>query len=79
MQAIAGIAALILERKRDLKPDAVRKVLLSTAKDLGPKGRDIYFGAGLADAYQALTTAEAGGPAPANACGFARTASFSIS
>jgi len=64
---VSGIAALILERKRDLKPDAVRKILVSTAKDLGPKGRDIYFGAGLADAYQALTTAEAGGPAPSNA------------
>lgn len=64
---ISGIAALILERKRDLKPDAVRKILVSTAKDLGPKGRDIYFGAGLADAYQAVTTTEAGGPAPLNA------------
>ena len=28
--------------------------LLATAKDLGPKGRDIMFGAGLADAYDAL-------------------------
>jgi subtilisin family serine protease len=64
---VSGIAALILERKRDLKPDAVRKILLSTAKDLGPKGRDIYFGAGLADAYQAVTATEAGGPAPSNA------------
>ena len=64
---VSGIAALILERKRDLKPDAVRKILLSTAKDLGPKGRDIYFGAGLADAYQAVTATEAGGPAPLNA------------
>ncbi len=64
---VSGIAALILERKRDLKPDAMRKILVSTAKDLGPKGRDIYFGAGLADAYQALTAAEAGGPAPSNA------------
>lgn len=63
---VSGIAALILERKRDLKPDAVRKILISTARDLGPKGRDIYFGAGLADAYQALTATEAGGPAPAN-------------
>ena len=64
---MSGIAALILERKRDLKPDAVRKILISSAKDLGPKGRDIYFGAGLADAYQALTATEAGGPAPSNA------------
>jgi subtilisin family serine protease len=64
---ISGIAALILERKRDLKPDAVRKIMVSTAKDLGPKGRDIYFGAGLADAYQAVSTSEAGGPVPLNA------------
>jgi subtilisin family serine protease len=64
---VSGIAALILERKRDLKPDTVRKILTSSAKDLGPKGRDIYFGAGLADAYQALTATEAGGPAPSDA------------
>ena len=64
---VSGIVALILERKRELKPDAVRRILVSTAKDLGPKGRDIYFGAGLADAYQALTAAEVGGPAPLNA------------
>ena len=57
----------MLERKRDLKPDAVRRILVSTAKDLGPKGRDIYFGAGLADAYQALTAAEAGGRDASNA------------
>jgi hypothetical protein len=64
---VSGIAALILERNRDLKHDAVRKILTSSAKDLGPKGRDIYFGAGLADAYQALTATEAGGPAPSDA------------
>ena len=28
---------------------------MATAKDLGPKGRDSVFGAGLADAYGALT------------------------
>jgi subtilisin family serine protease len=64
---VSGIAALILERKRDLKPDDVRRILVSTAKDLGPKGRDIYFGAGLADAYQALTAAETGVPVSSNA------------
>jgi len=29
-------------------------VLLSTARDLGPAGRDKDFGAGLADAFEAL-------------------------
>ena len=52
---ISGIVALMLERRHDLAPDKVRDLLLATAKDLGPKGRDIMFGAGLADAYAALT------------------------
>jgi hypothetical protein len=30
-------------------------MLMATAKDLGPKGRDNDFGAGLADAYRAVT------------------------
>jgi subtilisin family serine protease len=51
---VSGIVALMLERQRDLSPDKVRDILLATAKDLGPKGRDVMFGAGLADAYGAL-------------------------
>jgi subtilisin family serine protease len=51
---VSGIVALLLEAKPDLTPQAARKILLSTAKDLGPKGRDDQFGAGLADAYSAL-------------------------
>ena len=51
---VSGIVALLLESKPDLTPQAVRKILLSTAKDLGPKGRDDQFGAGLADAYAAV-------------------------
>ena len=51
---VSGIVALMLERKGDLTPDKVRDLLMVTAKDLGPKGRDIMFGAGLADAYSAL-------------------------
>jgi subtilisin family serine protease len=55
---VSGIVALLLETKPGLTPQAVRKALLSTARDLGAKGRDDQFGAGLADAYgavQALT------------------------
>ncbi len=51
---VSGIVALMLERKVDLTPDNVRDILMATAKDLGPKGRDPLFGAGLADAYGAL-------------------------
>jgi hypothetical protein len=34
----------------------VRRILLTTARDLGPNGRDKDFGAGLADAYAALAS-----------------------
>jgi len=54
---VSGIAALILERNPGLSPDGLRRILLSTAKDLGPKGRDKDFGVGLADAYQAVMSA----------------------
>jgi subtilisin family serine protease len=56
---VSGIVALMLERKSDLTPDQVRGILMATAKDLGPKGRDPLFGAGLADAYGALMAEEA--------------------
>jgi subtilisin family serine protease len=51
---VSGIVALLLEARPSLTPQDVRKVLLSTARDLGPKGRDDQFGAGLADAYGAV-------------------------
>lgn len=51
---VSGIVGLMLERRGDLTPGQVRGILLSTAKDLGPKGRDALFGAGLADALAAL-------------------------
>lgn len=59
---VSGIAALMIQRRPDLKPAALRAVLLATAKDLGPKGRDDDYGAGLADAYRAV--AEEGPPTP---------------
>ena len=51
---VSGIIALMLQREPTLTPDKVRQILLATANDLGPKGRDSQFGAGLADAYRAL-------------------------
>jgi subtilisin family serine protease len=55
---VSGIVALMLERKGGLAPEKARDILLATAKDLGPRGRDIMFGAGLADAYGALMAEE---------------------
>ena len=56
---ITGIVALILEREPTLTPDSVRRILLTTARDLGPSGRDKDFGAGLADAYEAVKSISA--------------------
>jgi len=55
---VSGVAALLLQRKPQLTADAVKKVIMSTARDLGPKGRDDQFGAGLIDAFQAVNSIE---------------------
>jgi len=52
---VSGIVALMIQRRPDLTPAVIRAMLMATAKDLGPRGRDNDFGAGLADAYRALT------------------------
>jgi hypothetical protein len=52
---VSGIAALLIERKPSLRPDEVRKILLTTARHMGENPRDDEFGAGLADALDALS------------------------
>ena len=54
---VSGVAALLIERNPALKPGDVRRILMHTAKDLGPKGRDREFGAGLVNAFQAVRAA----------------------
>jgi subtilisin family serine protease len=61
---VSGIAALMLQREPRLGPDRLRHILLETAKDLGPRGRDDLYGAGLADALGAVM---AEGPVTAGA------------
>ena len=56
---VSGIVALMLERKPGMTPDQARATLLATAKDIGAPGRDPLFGAGLADAYAAITAGDA--------------------
>jgi hypothetical protein len=51
---VSGLAALLLERDPTLTPDAVQAILMRTARDLGPAGRDDQYCAGLVDAYEAL-------------------------
>ena len=62
---VSGIVALVLQRNGTLTQEKVLAILTKTAKDLGPKGRDPMFGAGLADAYGALIAESA--PATAKA------------
>src|SRR5262245_16785048 len=64
---VRGVVALLLARKPDLTPEAVRRILLSSATDLGPKGRDDQFGAGLTDAYRAVQSLDADAPASVSA------------
>jgi subtilisin family serine protease len=54
---VSGLAALILERNPGIPSAAVRKILTETAEDLGPKGMDDQFGAGLANALAAVQSA----------------------
>jgi hypothetical protein len=54
---VSGLAALLIEVKPSLKPEDVRKILMSSAKSLGPKMRT-EAGAGLADALSAVTAVE---------------------
>jgi filamentous hemagglutinin family protein len=51
---VSGVVALMLERDPTLKPDDVRKILESTATDLGPKGKNGQFGWGLVNPSKAL-------------------------
>jgi len=53
---VSGLAALLIERNPGLTPDAVRAILVRTAKDLGAPGRDDEYGAGLVNAYEAVLT-----------------------
>ncbi len=56
---VSGVVALLIERNPRLTGKDVRAILMRTARDLGPKGRDREFGAGLVDALQAVTAAGA--------------------
>lgn len=53
----AGVASLIFNARPDLTSSQVEKILFDTAVDLGPAGRDPYFGFGRIDATAALNAA----------------------
>jgi subtilisin family serine protease len=55
---VSGVAALVWSLNPQFRPTTVRGVLLSTARDLGAAGDDIYYGAGLIDAKAAVSLAQ---------------------
>ena len=54
----AGVAALMLSANPELNPWEISEILRETASDLGPKGPDSKFGAGLIDALAAVRAAK---------------------
>ncbi|MBI3698905.1 MAG: S8 family serine peptidase [Afipia sp.] len=52
---VSGVAALMISRSPDIASSDLRATLLSTARDLGPPGRDDQFGAGQVDALGAVS------------------------
>jgi subtilisin family serine protease len=55
---VSGVVALLLERNPRLTPQDIRRILMRTAKHLGPRGSEREFGAGLVNALQAVTAAK---------------------
>ncbi|QSQ21670.1 S8 family serine peptidase [Pyxidicoccus parkwayensis] len=51
---VAGVAALLWSARRDLNASQIRQALESSAKDLGPTGRDSQYGYGLVQAVKAI-------------------------
>jgi subtilisin family serine protease len=56
---VSGVAALIIERDPAIDVAALEELLYSTARNLGPKGRDSQFGYGLVDPFHALNSLDA--------------------
>jgi len=51
---VSSVAALLLEIKPNLKPIEVKSILEESSEDIGEKGWDIFFGAGLVNAENAV-------------------------
>jgi len=54
---VAGVVALMLSANPDLNAWEVKEILEATCRDLGDKGRDAAFGAGLVQALEAVKAA----------------------
>lgn len=61
---ISGVAALIWSANPYWTNDQIRNALTSTAEDLGTSGRDVYYGYGLVQAFDALVSLGWNPPSP---------------
>ncbi len=52
---VSGIAALLLERNPSLTPGDIRSILIATVKPIGPPVPDSPYGAGVVNAYRAVS------------------------
>ena len=59
---VSGVAALLWSSNPHLTNVQIREAMTMTAMDLGEAGRDIAFGYGLVQAYDALQYLESMGP-----------------
>jgi serine protease len=64
---VSGVAALLVGSRRVGGPAEIRSALLSSAMDLGLRGRDPEYGAGLVQASSALSGTEASASRPSTA------------
>ncbi|MGZ4123648.1 MAG: S8 family peptidase, partial [Tumebacillaceae bacterium] len=56
---VAGVAGLIKSINPKLSADDVRNILQKTADDLGPSGKDDYYGYGQINVLKAVQAAQA--------------------
>ena len=62
---VSGIAAMLLERNPSLRPADIRSTLIATARQVGPPTPDSDFGAGIANAFRAVTWLDRAPPSTA--------------
>jgi subtilisin family serine protease len=56
---VTGVIALIWSQNSKITPNQIEYILEARAQDLGAKGKDIYYGYGLVDAYASMMAVKA--------------------